>query len=136
MHLLTLRQAQIDVFAALSRSAWVDRMLAQCQLRHARRSAAVGAAEGRRLIEAALVDGERCGFTSDDDMARYVELAFLLGERFDVEQEWAGQVLAEAWHLGLSEGLARLHVTGLAMAADEEADALASSHEGEQRPCR
>ena len=124
MHVLTLRQAQVDAFATLSRHAWVDRMLAHCRQHHARRSAELGAAEARRLVEVALADGERNGFTADGDIARYAELVFLLGERFEVEQEWAGEVLAESWGLGLSEGLARLHVTGLAMAEAEEADAV------------
>jgi hypothetical protein len=130
MRLLTLRQTQVDAFATLSRHAWVDRMLAYCRQHHARRSAALGAAEARRLVEVALANGERNGFTSDADIARYAELVFLLGERFEVEQEWAGQVLAESWGLGLSEGLARLHVTGLAMAEAEEADAVEASAAG------
>lgn len=130
MCLLTLRQTQIEAFAALSRHAWVDRMLAYCRQHHARRSAVLGAAEARRLVDVALADGERNGFTSDGDMARYAELVFLLGERFEVEQEWAGAVLAESWGLGLSEGLARLHVTGLAMAEAEEADAAEAGAAG------
>ena len=42
----------------------------------------------------------------------------------------AGEVLAESWGLGLSEGLARLHVTGLAMAEAEEADAVEAGAAG------
>lgn len=91
----TLRQEQIEAFAAVRRRAFAERVLPLLRKHWPEECAALGEAAARERIESAVVRARRYGVVKEYDVLRFVNMTFALHEDFDTDERypWAAAFL-------------------------------------------
>jgi len=95
--MLTIRKAQLEVFADVQRGALGERILAFISEKYAQEAAAFSESELRGLIAIALKRSREHGFGAYADILRWVNVMFTLGCNFDEDPDfpWAKEILAD-----------------------------------------
>lgn len=91
--MLTIRDAQRASLAAASRSRFTETLVAHARAHFAADCEALGEAETRSLVAQCLARAEAHRFATERSLARWVNLAFTFGRRFDEEEPWAVEAL-------------------------------------------
>lgn len=94
--MLIIRNAQIEVFRATARNAFVDDMVAHLQGFAGRHCQVIGESGVRAVVTDGLGRAEAHGFTQRGPAQLYIELMFTFGSSFDSDPQlaWAASALS------------------------------------------
>jgi hypothetical protein len=93
--MLVIRQEQIEVFRQYVFRQFEDRVFAHFAAVFPQEFNKLGETGAREIIRAGIDRAGNYGFVSEYDMARYIELMFMVGEDFDEnsDRSWAAEIL-------------------------------------------
>ena len=93
--MLKIRKEQMTAFADLMRRRFEDRMAARLRDLFPQKCTEMGAAAVRESIRDAVQRAARYGVTIEYDVARFIELTYLLSPDFDAALPWAAAILSD-----------------------------------------
>ena len=91
--MLTIRNAQRDVLEDASRARFAVTLVAHARAHFPEACEALGEAATKALVDECLARASSHRFATERSFARWVNLAFTFGRRFDEEEPWAVEVL-------------------------------------------
>jgi hypothetical protein len=93
---LTIRQAQMDVFSQVEVQKFVDWMVAHLKQFFPPQSQALGEPQLQEMIRHGIRRAANHGITTERDVCKFIDLMIVFGRDFDRDEKsaWAGQILA------------------------------------------
>jgi len=111
---MRLRKEQIEAFSAAARQEFEDRMVEHLNEFFPRHCKAMGEEGVRQEIRHGVARARTYEITSQRDVCKYIDLAFVYGRDFDTNPKlpWAGRILNDPSFINASERTSELFETG------------------------
>ena len=93
--MLIIRQEQMDEFTKFELKKFEDSMVLHLRQDLSEKVEGLPGEDLRDIIQRGISVAEEYGIQIEDDVKRYIDLMFILGEDFDTSEEsiWAGELL-------------------------------------------
>lgn len=111
--MFVVRSQQLEVFSEPERQAYREAMGAWLRRTYTYALESMSDVELDRHIVWGLRRALDHGFFSQEELGRFIELAVLVGIDFDIERDWAREILAKRGLRGSAEIAIRLYNTGI-----------------------
>jgi hypothetical protein len=90
---MVISRAQMNALSVSSIACFDDRVFRHLTKFFPYRIAEIGVDGARRLVVSGRERAARHSFSSERDVCRFIDLAFILGLSFDTEYAWAAEIL-------------------------------------------